>query len=306
MDERFFDEMGFTTEEEAICQEEWDELDCWKLYLQEVGKTKLLSQEEEIVLGKCILVGGEAAREARNKLVEANLKLVAYYAKQYINCGLDLEDLNSLGTEGLMKAAEKFDYTLGNRFATYATWWIRQSIQRGLSKTSSNIRIPDFMGTNIRRINKVKQQYYKEHGTEPGLETLIKLTELDRDTVEIALQSVFSQISMDMGIGEEGDATLGDILEDKNAPDPCREVMYQDMKEAVHTLLSQLEEKEARVLSLRYGIGIERPMTLEEVGKLPEFQLSRERIRQIEEKALRKIRRSPKLLRLIQDYEVVA
>ena len=267
----------------------------FKLYLNDLNRMQLLSAQEEQELGKIIAEGGADAREARNKLVEGNLKLAMYFAKKYIGSGLPLEDLNSMACEGLIKAAEKYDYARGYRFSTYASWWINQAISRGISYESGSVRKPVHMNENINKVKKAQLALQQKNSKEPTVEEIAEHTGLTKEKVNSVLEAMFKVVSLDVCVGEDGDTTLQDLISDENGIDPYEATVETERQSAIENVLANLDPREAKVLKLRYGIEGDHPMTLDEIGKLPEFKLSRERIRQIETKALRKIRRSPSL-----------
>jgi len=273
-----------------------------QMYLADIGKIPLLSAEEEIELGKTLLGGGDEATQARNTLINANLRLVVHYAKRFLGRGVDLEDLNAMGIEGLIKAAEKYDYKMGCKFSTYATWWIMQAISRGIATEASLVRIPVHMNEVIHKVRKAQKFLNQEYGEEPTVGEIAEYLDIPEKTVLAAFGAMYNIVSFDTKVGEDGDTTLEDFLADENADDPCDVAMNSGLKEAVQNVLGQLEPKEALVLSLRNGIGRSYPMTLEEIANLPEFGVTRERIRQIEEKAIRKIQRSPKMMNLLRDF----
>lgn len=273
-----------------------------QMYLADIGKISLLSAEEEIELGKTLREGGDEAIQARNTLINANLRLVVHYAKCFLGRGVDLEDLNAMGIEGLIKAAEKYDYTMGCKFSTYATWWIKQAISRGIADEASLVRIPVHMNEVIHKVRKAQKFLNQEYGEEPTVGEIAEYLDIPEKTVLAAFGAMYNIVSFDTKVGEDGDNTLEDFLADENADDPCDVAINSGLKEAVQNVLGQLEPKEALVLSLRNGIGRSYPMTLEEIANLPEFGVTRERIRQIEEKAIRKIQRSPKMMNLLRDF----
>ena len=240
--------------------------------------------------------------EARNELIQSNLRLVMHYAKKYLGRGVELEDLNAMGIEGLFKAAEKYDYLLGFRFSTYASWWINQAISRGIAAEASTVRIPVHMSESIQKVRRAQKNIKQETGKEPTVEELAKESNLSEKTVMAAIQAMYSTVSFDTKVGEDGDSTLEDFIADDKAIDPCEMVMKDSLKEAVSEVLGMLEPREALVLSLRNGIGMSYSMTLEEIAKLPGFGVTRERIRQIEGKALRKIRNNPTLRNMLKDF----
>lgn len=301
------DEYEEDSEAEDAEEEEYEDNtpqveDCMQAYLKQIGQIELLSQEEEQRLGKIIKEGGEGALEARNKLVEANLRLVVHCAKKYLGRGVAMEDLNLMGTEGLIRAAEKFDYEMGYKFSTYAIWWIKQSIARGIADEGSSVRVPVHMNDNIYKVKKAKKLFLQQNGYEPTVEEIVELTGLTIEKVMAAIDSMYSIVSMDTKVGDDGDSTMENFLADENAPSPELMAMRQGLKEAVQEVLGQLLPKEALVLSLRFGINTERPMTLEEIANLPGFHVTRERVRQIETKALRKIKRSSVMKDRLRDF----
>ena len=276
--------------------------DSMQWYLKEIGRIKRLTLEEELELGKEIKEGGANAIDARNKLIEANLRLVMHYAKKYLGRGVDLEDLNAMGTEGLFKAAQKYDYALGYRFSTYASWWINQAITRGITAESSTVRIPVHMSEAIHKVRKAQKTFKQETGNEPTIEEVVEISGLPEKTVMAAIQAMYTTVSFDTKVGEDGESTLEDFLADDRAEDPCESMVKKDLQEAVKTVLGMLEPREAFVLSRRIGLGGAEIMTLEEIAKLPGFGVTRERIRQIEGKALRKIRTNPKMRNILKDF----
>lgn len=272
------------------------------MYLNDIGRYPLLSAEQEFELYEIIKKGGSEAVEARNKLVTSNLRLVHFYAKKYVGRGVDIEDLNLMGVEGLIKAAERFDATVGCKFSTYASLWIQQAITRGIADEGSTIRIPVHKNEHIRKIKYVMAEFYQLNDREPSIEEICELTNLTENQVTDALDAIYSTVSFDARVGEDGDSTLEDFLSDENAANPCDMAVKDGLKAAMREALGFLTEKEALVLKLRNGIGCDSVMTLEQIAKLPEFNVSRERVRQIEEKAYRKLRRDPHVLKLLRDY----
>lgn len=264
-----------------------------KVYLKEIGKVPLLSCDEEIELAKRIADGDE---EAKKKLSEANLRLVVSIAKRYLGRGMHFLDLIQEGNLGLIKAVEKFDYTKGFKFSTYATWWIRQAITRAIADQARTIRIPVHMVETINKVKKVSNQLLHENGREPSVEEIAEKIGLTPDKVREILRISQEPVSLETPIGEEEDSHLGDFIPDEDAPAPADAASHMMLKEQLSEVLATLTPREAKVLSLRFGLEDGRPRTLEEVGK--EFSVTRERIRQIEAKALRKLRhpsRSKKL-----------
>ena len=264
-----------------------------KMYLKDIGKYTLLSTEEEIVLAEKMMNGDE---DAKKKLTESNLRLVVSIAKRYVGRGMHLLDLISEGNLGLMKAVEKFDYTKGFKFSTYATWWIRQAITRAIADQARTIRIPVHMVETINKVIRVSRQLLQEYGREPTPEEIAEKMGISVSKVVEIQKIAQDPVSLETPIGEEEDSKLGDFIEDDNAASPSDIVTFSMLKQQLITVLDTLTPREEKVLRLRYGIDDGKTRTLEEVGK--EFNVTRERIRQIEAKALRKLRhpsRSKKL-----------
>ncbi len=256
-----------------------------KVYLKEIGSFPLLSLDEEIELAERIMQGDE---KAKKRLAEANLRLVVSIAKRYVGRGMLFLDLIQEGNLGLIKAVEKFDHTKGFKFSTYATWWIRQAITRAIADQARTIRIPVHMVETINKVKKVQSQLLHKNGQEPSVEELAAELDMPYDKVREILKVAQEPISLESPIGEEEDSHLGDFIPDYDAPVPEEAATHTLLKEQLNEVLSTLTPREAKVLSLRFGIEDGRPRTLEEVGK--EFNVTRERIRQIEAKALRKLR----------------
>ncbi|MBE6866164.1 MAG: RNA polymerase sigma factor RpoD [Oscillospiraceae bacterium] len=256
-----------------------------KVYLKEIGSFPLLSLDEEIELAERILKGDE---KAKKRLAEANLRLVVSIAKRYVGRGMLFLDLIQEGNLGLIKAVEKFDHTKGFKFSTYATWWIRQAITRAIADQARTIRIPVHMVETINKVKKVQSQLLHKNGQEPSVEDLAAELDMPQDKVREILKVAQEPISLESPIGEEEDSHLGDFIPDYDAPVPEEAATHTLLKEQLNEVLATLTPREAKVLSLRFGIEDGRPRTLEEVGK--EFNVTRERIRQIEAKALRKLR----------------
>ncbi len=263
-----------------------------KVYLKEIGRVPLLSSEEEIELSMRIMNGDEYAKK---RLSEANLRLVVSIAKRYVGRGMQFLDLIQEGNLGLIKAVEKFDYTKGFKFSTYATWWIRQAITRAIADQARTIRIPVHMVETINKVKKVSSQLLHKNGHEPVAEEIALELDMPVDKVREIMRVAQEPVSLETPIGEE-DSHLGDFIPDDEAPAPADAASHTLLKEQLGDVLSTLTPREEKVLRLRFGLEDGRPRTLEEVGK--EFDVTRERIRQIEAKALRKLRhpsRSKKL-----------
>ena len=267
-----------------------------KVYLKEIGRVPLLNPDEEIKLAQAIKEGGPAGDRAKQRLSEANLRLVVSIAKRYVGRGMQFLDLIQEGNLGLIKAVEKFDYTKGFKFSTYATWWIRQAITRAIADQARTIRIPVHMVETINKVKKVSSQLLHENGHEPSAEEIAERLEMPVDKVREIMRVAQEPVSLETPIGEEEDSHLGDFIPDEDAPVPAEAASQTLLKEQLADVLKTLTPREEKVLRLRFGLEDGRPRTLEEVGK--EFNVTRERIRQIEAKALRKLRhpsRSKKL-----------
>lgn len=269
------------------------------LYLKEIGNYPLLSLEEEVELAKRIEQGDDTARQL---LAESNLRLVVSIAKRYVGRGLSFLDLIQEGNLGLIKAVEKFDYSKGFKFSTYATWWIRQAITRSIADQSRTIRIPVHMSEVINRTYRVSRNLLQALGREPTEQELADALELSPEKVREILKVSADPISLDTPIGEEDDSHLGDFISDDNIMSPEDAASYSILKDQISKLLDTLTEREQKVLVLRFGLKDGRSRTLEEVGK--EFNVTRERIRQIEAKALRKLRH-PSRSKLLKGYEII-
>jgi len=264
-----------------------------RMYLKEIGRVPLLSAKEEIELAKKIEDGGE---EAKKRLAEANLRLVVSIAKRYVGRGMLFLDLIQEGNMGLIKAVEKFDYNKGFKFSTYATWWIRQAITRAIADQARTIRIPVHMVETINKLIRVQRQLLQDLGREPSPEEVSKEMELTPDKVREILKIAQEPVSLETPIGEEDDSHLGDFIEDQEALAPSDAAAYELLKEQLEDVLDTLTDREENVLRLRFGLDDGRTRTLEEVGKV--FGVTRERIRQIEAKALRKLRHPSRSKRL--------
>ena len=270
-----------------------------RMYLKEIGKVPLLTAEEEIEIAKQMEMGGEVAEAAKKKLAEANLRLVVSIAKRYVGRGMLFLDLIQEGNLGLIKAVEKFNYTKGFKFSTYATWWIRQAITRAIADQARTIRIPVHMVETINKVLRVSRQLLQELGREPTGEEISQEMGLPVEKVREILKIAQEPVSLEMPIGEEEDSHLGDFIADDNTPAPQDAASYMMLREQLLEVLHTLTPREESVLKLRFGLEDGRPRTLEEVGKV--FEITRERIRQIEAKALRKLRHPSRSKRL-KDY----
>ncbi len=267
-----------------------------RMYLKEIGKVPLLSAEEEIELARK-MADGDA--EAKKKLAEANLRLVVSIAKRYVGRGMLFLDLIQEGNLGLIKAVEKFDYNKGFKFSTYATWWIRQAITRAIADQARTIRIPVHMVETINKLIRVSRQKLQELGREPLPEEIAEEMDMPVERVREIMKISQEPVSLETPIGEEEDSHLGDFIQDDNVPVPAEAAAFTLLREQLGEVLATLTEREQKVLRLRFGLEDGRARTLEEVGK--EFNVTRERIRQIEAKALRKLRH-PSRSRKLKDY----
>ena len=273
-----------------------------RMYLKEIGKVPLLSAEEEIELAQAMERGGEEGEAAKKKLAEANLRLVVSIAKRYVGRGMLFLDLIQEGNLGLIKAVEKFDYRKGYKFSTYATWWIRQAITRAIADQARTIRIPVHMVETINKLVRVQRQLLQELGREPSPEEIAVEMQMPVERVREILKISQEPVSLETPIGEEEDSHLGDFIQDENVPVPADAAAFTLLKEQLVEVLDTLTDREQKVLRLRFGLDDGRARTLEEVGR--EFNVTRERIRQIEAKALRKLRhpsRSRKLRDFLED-----
>ena len=267
-----------------------------RMYLKEIGKVPLLSAEEEIELAKRMENGDQ---NAKKRLAEANLRLVVSIAKRYVGRGMLFLDLIQEGNLGLIKAVEKFDYRKGYKFSTYATWWIRQAITRAIADQARTIRIPVHMVETINKLIRVSRQLLQELGREPSPEEIAAEMDMPVERVREILKISQEPVSMETPIGEEEDSHLGDFIQDDNVEVPADAATYTLLHEQLMEVLSTLTEREQKVLRLRFGLDDGRPRTLEEVGR--QFNVTRERIRQIEAKALRKLRH-PSRSKVLKDY----
>ncbi len=267
-----------------------------RMYLKEIGKVPLLSSEEEIELAKRIEAGDE---EAKKKLAEANLRLVVSIAKRYVGRGMQFLDLIQEGNLGLIKAVEKFDYRKGYKFSTYATWWIRQAITRAIADQARTIRIPVHMVETINRLVRTQRQLLQTLGREPTPEEIADEMDISVDRVREIMKISQDPVSLETPIGEEEDSHLGDFIQDDQVAVPVEAATESLLHDQLMEVLDTLTDREQKVLRLRFGLDDGRPRTLEEVGK--EFNVTRERIRQIEAKALRKLRH-PSRSKKLKDY----
>ena len=267
-----------------------------RMYLKEIGKVPLLTADEEIELAKRMEQGDE---DAKKRLCEANLRLVVSIAKRYVGRGMLFLDLIQEGNLGLIKAVDKFDYTKGYKFSTYATWWIRQAITRSIADQARTIRIPVHMVETINKLIRVSRQLLQELGREPSPEEIADEMGLSVDKVREIQKVAQEPVSLETPIGEEEDSHLGDFIPDEDVPQPVEAAAFSMLKEQLVEVLDTLTDREQKVLKLRFGLEDGRARTLEEVGK--EFEVTRERIRQIEAKALRKLRH-PSRSKKLKDY----
>ena len=267
-----------------------------RMYLKEIGTVPLLSADEELVLAKRKAEGDE---HAKDRLIEANLRLVVSIAKRYTGRGMSFLDLVQEGNLGLIKGVEKFDYTKGYKLSTYATWWIRQSVTRALADQARTIRVPVHMVETINKMSKMQRKLTLELGYEPSVAELAEALEMSEEKVMEIMQIAREPASLETPIGEEDDSNLGDFVADNNVVTPEGNVESVMLREHIDALLVDLKERERQVIVLRFGLEDGHPRTLEEVGK--EFNVTRERIRQIEAKALRKLR-NPVRSKRIRDF----
>jgi RNA polymerase primary sigma factor len=282
-------EMALSTEGIAID-------DPVKVYLKEIGRVPLLATEEEIELAQRMNTGD---RYAKKRLCEANLRLVVSIAKKYVGRGMQFLDLIQEGNLGLIKAVEKFDYTKGFKFSTYATWWIRQAITRAIADQARTIRIPVHMVETITKVKKVSSQLLHENGHDPSPEEIADKLSMPVDKVREIMRVAQDPVSLETPIGEEEDSHLGDFIPDDDAPAPAEAASHTLLKEQLNEVLNTLTDREAKVLKLRFGLEDGKARTLEEVGQ--RFEVTRGRIRQIEAKALRKLRH-PSRSKKVKDF----
>ena len=267
-----------------------------RMYLKEIGQVKLLTADEEIELAKRV---SEGDKKAKDRLTEANLRLVVSLAKKYSGRGLHILDLIQEGNTGLIRAVDKFDYTKGNKFSTYATWWIRQAITRAIADQARTIRVPVHMVEVINKATRCNRKLVQELGREPTLEEIAAELNLPIEKIIEANRTAADTLSLDMPVGDEEDTTIGSFVEDDNTPGPVDATSNAMLSEALTEILGTLTEREADVLRMRFGMYDGRTHTLEEVGQI--FGVTRERIRQIENKAIRKLRH-PSRAKKIKDF----
>ena len=289
------DEENKTAETEPKV-DEYSTSDPVRMYLREIGKVPLLTQEQEQELAKRIAQGDQ---EAAKQMTEANLRLVVSIAKRYVGRGMQLLDLIQEGNLGLLKAVEKYDFTKGFKFSTYATWWVRQAITRALADQARTIRIPVHMVETMNKLTQCSRKLQQELGREPTVEELSKTMRMTPERINEIRQMCMEPVSLESPVGEEDDSHLGDFIEDNTGAQPADAVSRAMLRQQLMEILDTLSEREAKVLRLRYGLDDGRPRTLEEVGK--EFNVTRERVRQIEAKALRKIR-NPNRSNKLRDF----
>ena len=289
-------EQGARSIEPLLSSDYFSADDPVRMYLKDIGKIPLLSPEREAEIARLAAAGD---KKAKDELIRANLRLVVNIAKKHINKGMFLLDLIQEGNLGLMKAVEKFDYTKGFKFSTYATWWIRQAISRAIADQARTIRIPVHMVETIHKVSRTTRQLLQELGREPSTEEIAERMETTPEKVREIMKIAQDPVSLETPVGEEEDSHLGDFVEDNETPTPSETASYSLLREQLQNVLATLSEREAEVIRLRYGLGNERPLTLEEVGQ--RFKITRERIRQIEAKALRKLR-YPLRSKQLRDY----
>lgn len=292
-------ELGDQLSEAAAADPNLDEAnltDPVRMYLKEIGKINLLGSEEELEIAQKIAQGDEAAKK---KMIEANLRLVVSVAKHYLGRGMQLLDLIQEGNMGLLKAVEKFDYTKGYKFSTYATWWIRQSITRAVADQARTIRIPVHMVETINRVSRTSRALVQELGREPTLSEISEQLGIPEDKIAEVVKIAQDPVSLETPVGEEDDSHLGDFIPDDDAREPAESASYNMLRQQLGEVMKTLSPRECKVLRLRFGLEDGRAHTLEEVGK--EFDVTRERVRQIEAKALRKLRH-PSRSKILKDF----
>ncbi|MBN8662351.1 MAG: sigma-70 family RNA polymerase sigma factor [Candidatus Melainabacteria bacterium] len=303
------DDWSEVFEEETLQQEDSEEPvevqaegfteDSVRLYLREIGRVKMIKPDEEIELARLIAKGDQ---DAKKKLIQANLRLVISIAKKYLNRGLPFQDLIQEGNLGLIRAAEKFDHTKGFKFSTYATWWIRQAISRGLADKSRTIRVPVHMVESINKLKKTSARLAQELGRKPNEQELSSALDIPVTKVQEIMQADREPVSMEMPLSRDDETYIGDLIEDNESTRPDATTADELMRQDLSRMLSQLTPRERDIMHLRYGLEDGRQRTLEEVGRL--FNITRERVRQIEHKAFRKLRQpnwSSKLAGYLED-----
>ncbi len=293
LDEMEEDDEGLEIDASSVNYDEVAD-DSVKLYLREIGKIPLLSQEEEFELAQKIINGNEKEKKrAKDKMAESNMRLVVSIAKRYSGRGLDFLDLIQEGNTGLLRAVEKFDPDKGFKFSTYATWWIRQAITRAIADQARTIRIPVHMVETINKVLRTQRRLTQELNREPTTEEIGKAMDMDADKIEYVMKIKQDIASLDASVGRDGeddDSSLGDFIEDEDRVSPEDSAATQLLKEQIAEILSTLTDREQKIIKMRFGIGGGKSHTLEEVGA--EFSVTRERIRQIEAKALAKLRKN--------------
>ena len=285
-----------TLNEEDNLEEEANVTDPVRMYLKEIGKIPLLTAEEELELAKKI---SEGDAEAKKRMIEANLRLVVSVAKHYLGRGMQLLDLIQEGNLGLLKAVEKFDYTKGYKFSTYATWWIRQSITRAVADQARTIRIPVHMVETINRVSRTSRALVQELGREPTIAEISAHLGISEEKIAEVMKIAQDPVSLETPVGEEDDSHLGDFIPDSEVAEPAESATYNMLRQQLSEVMQTLSPRECKVLRLRFGLEDGRAHTLEEVGK--EFDVTRERVRQIEAKALRKLRH-PSRSKILKDF----
>lgn len=290
------DDVAFSDDTVSEVSDDFAVDDPVRIYMKDIGKVRLLSSQEELELAR---EAGNGSVSAKKRLAEANLRLVVSVAKRYIGSGMPLLDLIQEGNLGLMKAVDKFDYSKGYKFSTYATWWIRQSITRAIADQSRTIRIPVHMVESMNRIVRTSRSMVQELGREPTTQELSKRLDIPVEKIHEALKMTQEPVSLETPVGDEEETHLLDFIQDSNVAVPVEEATRVMLNEQISEVLHTLTDREEKVLRLRYGLNDGRTRTLEEVGR--EFHVTRERIRQIEAKALRKLKH-PTRSRKLRDY----
>lgn len=259
-----------------------------ELYLKQIGQNRLLNREEEVKLAKRIEQGDQSAKQ---ELADSNLRLVVSIAKKYIGRGLSFMDLIQEGNIGLMRGVDKFDYTKGFKFSTYATWWIRQAILRAIDDQARTIRVPVHMVENINKLNRIRRQLTESLERKPTIDELASEMNMSKDKIKDIISSSENTISLNTSVAEDNNAELGDFVEDKSNVDPSEETIDKDLKDQIDNVLDGLTDREENVLRLRFGLNGQTPMTLEAISKV--LGITRERVRQIQNRAIQKLSRFP-------------